>query len=134
MGSDAAFAPLVNDLLTALRQPAAMVVRRRLLNAVLPLALYAVSASVSGYFIWHAINGDRGLKAKEAYRTEMRALAKVRDGLQDEQSRLLRRISMMGGESVDREYLEEEVRRMLGYVHKNDVLLFVRQNGQPAGE
>ena len=111
-----------------------MVVRRRLLNAVLPLALYAVSASVSGYFIWHAINGDRGLKAKEAYRTEMRALAKVRDGLQDEQSRLLRRISMMGGESVDREYLEEEVRRMLGYVHKNDVLLFVRQNGQPAGE
>lgn len=101
-----------------------MVIRRRLRDIVFPLCLYVVSGSVSGYFLWHAVNGDRGLKAKQAYRTEMRALHEIRQGLRDDQDRLLRRIAMMGGQTVDREYLEEEVRRVLGFVHKNDVVIF----------
>ncbi|MBM3608377.1 MAG: septum formation initiator family protein, partial [Alphaproteobacteria bacterium] len=57
------------------------------------LTLYGVSGGITGYFVWHAINGDRGLKAKEAYRTEMRAISQTRQTLQNEYDRLARRIA-----------------------------------------
>lgn len=111
-----------------------MVIRIHLRNFLIPLALWIVSAGVTSYFVWHAVNGGRGLKAKEAYRAEVRALVEVRNGLQEQHGRLTRRIAMIGGDNVDREYLEEEVRRMLGYVHKGDVVIFTREHAAPAPE
>ena len=105
-----------------------MVVRTRLRSILIPLALWSASAGVTGYFVWHAVNGGRGLKAKEAYRAEMRSLVTIRNDLREQHGRLTRRIAMIGGENVDREYLEEEVRRMLGYVNKSDMVIFTREH------
>ncbi len=101
-----------------------MVIRRRLRAILFPLALYAVSGSVTSYFVWHAVNGQRGLKAKEAYHQQMEELLVEKQALQKEKSALERRLAMMQGESVERELLEEEARKVLGRVHKAEVVIF----------
>jgi cell division protein FtsB len=104
-----------------------MVNRRRLRIIIIPLALYAASASASSYFIWHAWNGNRGLKAKVEYRKEAAALRQELSELKAERVGLERRIAMMRAESVERDILEEEARRQLGRVHRNDVVIFLPQ-------
>ena len=104
-----------------------MVLRRRLWSILLPLALYAVSASASTYFVWHAWNGNRGMKAKVEYRAQAKALQQELNELKAERSGLERRITMMRAESVERDILEEEARRQLGRVHRNDVVVFIPQ-------
>ena len=104
-----------------------MVLRRRLWSIFLPLALYAVSASASTYFVWHAWNGNRGMKAKVEYRAQAKSLQQELNELKAERSGLERRITMMRAESVERDILEEEARRQLGRVHRNDVVVFIPQ-------
>ena len=108
----------------------AMVIRRRLRSILLPLLLYAVSGSVSAYFIWHAVNGERGLKTKEEYRKVMADLVVENAGLRAEHEQYARRISMMRAEAVERDILEEEARVQLGRVHKNDVVIFLKPVGK----
>lgn len=104
-----------------------MVHRRRFYAILFPLALYAVSASASTYFIWHAWNGNRGMKAKVEYRAQAKILRAELAELKAEKSGLEHRIAMMRAESVERDILEEEARRQLGRVHRNDVVIFLRQ-------
>jgi cell division protein FtsB len=105
-----------------------MVVRRRRLSSILlPLALYAVSGAASSYFIWHAWNGNRGMKAKVEFRAQAKALQAELSELKAERFGLERRIAMMRAESVERDILEEEARRQLGRVHRNDVVVFLPQ-------
>lgn len=104
-----------------------MFLRRRLLVIFAPLALYAVSASASSYFIWHAWNGNRGMKAKVEFRAQAKELRQELASLKEERFGLERRIAMMRAESVERDILEEEARRQLGRVHRNDVVVFLPQ-------
>lgn len=115
----------LNGTLTILSQSFPMVIRSRIRSILFPLALYAVSASLSSYFIWHAVNGDRGLKAKLAYRAEIAVLKEEQAELRSEREGLERRIAMLRAESVERDILEEEARVQLGRVHKNDVVIFL---------
>lgn len=102
-----------------------MVLRRRLRAILFPLALYAASASASSYFIWHTWNGNRGMKAKVEFRAQAKTLQQELTELKAERSGLERRIAMMRAESVERDILEEEARRQLGRVHRNDVVVFL---------
>ena len=101
-----------------------MVIRRRLRAIIFPLALLTFSGSVASYFVWHAVNGQRGIKAKEEFQAEMEVLQSERLALLKEKSGIERRVAMLRGNVVDRELLEEEARRVLGRVHKSDVVIF----------
>ncbi len=114
----------IKKKVTLRRQACAMVIRRRLRAILFPLALFTVSCAVASYFVWHAINGERGMKAKEDYLAQMEVLNAERIALTKENMALERRIAMMRRESVDRELLEEEARVVLGRVHRNDVVIF----------
>ena len=61
-----------------------MVIRTRLRAILFPLALYAVSGGVGGYFVWHAINGERGLKTRVAFKARINDLGKELAELRDE--------------------------------------------------
>jgi cell division protein FtsB len=104
-----------------------MVIRRRLRAVLIPLALYAVSGSAASYFVWHAYNGSRGLKAKEEYRQQIAELTTRLHAIQDERAGWERRISMMSADSIDRDLLEEEARVTLGRVQKDELVLFVKK-------
>ncbi|MBX9757794.1 MAG: septum formation initiator family protein [Beijerinckiaceae bacterium] len=102
-----------------------MVIRRRLRAVLIPLVLYALSGSAASYFLWHAINGNRGLKAKEEYRRQIETLTAELHGLQDERAAWERRVRMMVADSIERDLLEEEARVELGRVHRDDLVLFL---------
>ena len=101
-----------------------MVIRRRFRAVLIPLALYALSGSAAGYFVWHAINGHRGLKAKEEYRRQIDSLNEELHKLQDERAGWERRVRMMTAESIERDLLEEEARLELGRVQKDELVLY----------
>ncbi len=102
-----------------------MIIRHRVRAILFPAMLLALSGTVASYFVWHAVNGQRGIKAKDEYRAQMEGLQAERSQLLKEKASLERRVAMLRGKTVDRELVEEEARLVLGRVHKNDVMIFL---------
>jgi cell division protein FtsB len=100
-----------------------MVVRRRLRAVLLPLALYAVSAAVVGYFVDQANNGNRGLEAKRELKRQAYGLQQELDGVRAERVEWDRRVALLRSDQIDRDLLEERARVILGRVHHNDVVV-----------
>jgi cell division protein FtsB len=102
-----------------------MVVRTRLRAIAIPLVLYTVSGSVAAYFVWHALNGERGLKASLEYTKQIADLEKERAGLRAERAHWQHRIGLIRGDEIDRDLLEEETRRLLGRVNAREVVVLL---------
>ncbi len=102
-----------------------MVVRTRLRGILLPLLLYCVAGGIGSYFVWHAINGERGLKTSEEYERTIALLRTQYAAADAERLQWQHRIDLLRGETVDRDLLEEEARVLLDRVHKNDLVVFL---------
>ena len=102
-----------------------MVVRTRLRGIVFPLVLYCVAGGIGSFFVWHAINGERGLKTDDEYAKTIALLQTQAADVKTERMQWQHRIDLMRGESIDRDLLEEEARVMLDRVHKNDLVVFL---------
>src|SRR5947209_12618199 len=102
-----------------------MVVRTRLRAIVLPLVLYTVSGSVAAYFVWHALNGERGLKASLEYSKQISDLEKERASLRAERAHWEHRIGLIRGDEIDRDLLDQEARRILGRVNAHDLVVMI---------
>jgi cell division protein FtsB len=109
-----------------------MVTRRRVRAILYPLCLYCVSGAVAGYFIWHAVNGERGLKTKDEYEQRITALREQLRGIREERTGWDRKIALMRGEAIDRDLLDDEARALLGRVDKNDLVILLPQRGAAA--
>jgi hypothetical protein len=98
----------------------------RLLRRLLfSLALYLVAATTGGYFVWHGVHGQRGLRTGEEYEQKLTRLRFERDLLKLERAQWERRLALVKGENVDADILDEEVRRKLGRVHHNEVVVLL---------
>jgi len=106
-----------------------MVIRTRLRAILFPILLYAVSGTIAGYFVWTAVNGQRGLKTRLEYRQKMAALGDELRGLQSEREGWERRIAMIQSDAVDRDLLDEEARNVLGRVSSRDLVIFLPHAG-----
>jgi cell division protein FtsB len=102
-----------------------MVIRRRLRVILFSLLLYNLSGAADAYFIWHAVNDERGLKTNEDYERQIGNLRQDLQGLQDQSRSWGRRIALLSGATIDRDLLEEEARARLGRVDKNDLIVFL---------
>ena len=102
-----------------------MIVHQRLRSFIFPTVLFALSTSIAGYFVWHAINGQRGILAKEQFRAQMETLVVERQSLVAEKTAIERRIAMLRGGTIDRELLDEQARKVLGRTHPSDVVIFL---------
>ena len=100
-----------------------MVIRTRLRAILFPLALYAVSGVVSSYFIWHADNGERGAKARAAYKTKIKELRGELAELESERSLIETRVRMFQSDAVDADLLDEEARAQLGRANRNEIVV-----------
>jgi cell division protein FtsB len=103
-----------------------MVVRTRLRSIVVPIVFYLVLGVATGYLVWGASNGPRGLKAAEKAAAEAAALQTELAGLKDERARWERRVAALRPGSVDRDLLEEEAHVQLDRVNKDEVVIFTR--------
>ena len=93
-----------------------MVVRTRLRGILFPLALYCVSSGIGGYFLWHAVNGDRGLKVSGEYEKSIEMLGKQLAATKADGMQWQHRIDLLRGASIDRDLLEEQARVTLDRV------------------
>lgn len=105
---------------------------RLLRRLLLSFALYLVAASTAGYFVWHGVHGQRGLRTGEEYEQKLTRLRFERDLLRLERGQWERRLALVKGENVDADILDEEVRRKLGRVHRNEVVILLPQSGTAA--
>jgi len=100
-----------------------MVIRKRARAVLIPLALYAVSAALVGYFVHHAHNGKRGLEAKRELQGQLQTVTAEFEELRTERLEWERRIALLRNDQIDRDLLEERARTMLGRVHRNDLVI-----------
>jgi cell division protein FtsB len=102
-----------------------MVIRQTPRRIATLVAFYAFAAAAIGYFTWHAQHGDRGLKAKSAYKIRIAELNRELEALKSERADWERRVTQMRAGSLDRDLLEEQSRRLLNSVHRNDVVVIL---------
>jgi len=94
-------------------------VKRQARAAVAPL----VFLSLSGYFIWHASQGDRGLVAY-AEREKDLVLARAQLARAETEVALWeRRVTGLRGARLDADALDERARAMLNLSEPGDVIL-----------
>lgn len=94
----------------------------------LPMTLYCVAGTVAFYFVWHGVNGQRGLKTGEEYEQKLAQLRQERDLLRFQRMQWESRIALIKGEKIDADVLDDETRKRLGRVHPNDVVILLPQD------
>lgn len=105
-----------------------MVVRRRLRAVLFPLALYCMSGAAGSYFLWHAVNDDRGLRVNDEYEQQIKTLHSKVDEKEQERQAWVRRIALLSGTTIDRDLLDEEARARLGRADKDDLIVILQPN------
>jgi cell division protein FtsB len=115
----------INESLTAINQASGMVIYKRLRATLYSLALYCVSGAIGGYFVWHAVNGERGLKTKDEYEHKIASLRGELEELKLEHASWDHRIALLSGREIDRDLLDEEARVLLDRVNRNDLVVFL---------
>ena len=83
----------------------------------------AIGACVVSYFVYYAVQGDRGLIALKHIEGEIAQAEQVLSQVRSERERMERRASLLRGEHLDRDMLDERGRAMLNLSHPNDVIL-----------
>ena len=105
-----------------------MVVRTRLRSFLFPLALYCASAGIGGYFVWHAVNGDRGLKVSDGYEKSIAMLETQLVATRADRAQWQHRIDLLQGATIDRDLLEEEAHATLDRVSASDLVVFLPEH------
>jgi cell division protein FtsB len=105
-----------------------MQVRREFQRRLKSLAAQLLGACLAGYFIYHAVQGDRGILAwlrvnqqLEAAHQELAATAAARGALEQ-------RVALLSNSSLDLDMLEERARIMLNFSDPDDLVIFVPSN------
>lgn len=100
-----------------------MVTRTRLRTIFFQLALWMVSAALVGYFIYHAVHGERGLAARKTFEAELASLRAELKTVEGQRADIEARVSQLRPDSVDKDLLEELAREQLGWLDKKDRIL-----------
>lgn len=75
------------------------------------------------YFAFHAISGNAGLVAWQHYKVERTAVDADAARVAATKAALARQVALLAPSHVDRDYADERVRRDLGVVGPNEVII-----------
>lgn len=92
---------------------------RRLRAAALPVLFLACC----GYFVWHAIHGERGLNARAVREQQIAEAIVERDRAQSDLAAMERRVQGLRGDRLDRDQLDERARQLLNMVGKDEIVI-----------
>ncbi len=110
-----------------------MIVHTRQRAILFPLILYTVLGLVTSYFVFHATHGDRSLAAKEKLKNDLSVLTLTLDALKNERAQWERKVAMLDSKQMDGDLLEEQARSILGFVHKDDLVVMLNSQGSKEG-
>jgi len=78
-----------------------------------------------GYFLFHAVQGERGLVAWLVLKQEIRAAETTDAILAAEETALERRVAALSPETLDIDMVEERARIMLNYAHADELVILL---------
>lgn len=87
------------------------------------LAASAIGGLATGYFVWHAVGGDKGLGALSSLAGENAALAREAAGIRKEREALEHRAKLLRSGSLDPDMLEERARAVLNFSEPRDIVI-----------
>jgi cell division protein FtsB len=100
-----------------------MVTRKRLRSIITALGLYVIAALLIGYFGVNAVNGNRGLKAKQDIDRQIAELSAELDRLHADRLEWERRVALLKSNRLDPDMLDERARALLDYAHPKELTL-----------
>jgi cell division protein FtsB len=100
-----------------------MATRQRRPSRLRRLLLPATTALVLTYFGYHAVTGAYGLAGRAALEHRAADLETALAAVEAENAGLEHRIALLQPEAVDPDYLDELIRRQLGYAQPNDIIV-----------
>ncbi|MCG8503252.1 MAG: septum formation initiator family protein [Sphingomonadales bacterium] len=77
------------------------------------------------YFGYHTVHGNYGLLALKRLDREIAEIAPQARALAEERAALEARVALMDPKAMDRDRLDQAAREMLGFVHAQDVVIFI---------
>lgn len=81
------------------------------------------------YMGYHALHGERGLYALVREKHELAALEEAVKATKAEREKMELHVSHLRSDSLDRDLLDEQMRRMLGVMKKNEVVMLMDKQG-----
>jgi cell division protein FtsB len=102
---------------------------RRARQALPPI----IGACVFGYFMYHAIQGDRGVLAWLRMSKQLEESQATLATLTAERENIERRVTLLSPESLDPDLLDERARVMLNVAHPDDRLVIVKEPDASGG-
>lgn len=95
-------------------------------KSVVDLLLVPVAAiAITGYFVWHAFQGDHGILARERMEARAAELSAVHARLVEERTALERRVHQLRPESLDADLVEERARANLSFANPDEIVIFL---------
>jgi cell division protein FtsB len=103
-----------------------MVVRKGFKAFLAPIALYGIAFALAFFFVTQAKQGMRGLAAKRELNEQEQTILAELDKLKQERAEWERKIEMFQRDALDKDLLDERVRRVLNRAHRHDVVIIAR--------
>ncbi len=83
----------------------------------------AIGACVVAYFVYYAVQGDRGLIALKQIQGEIAQAEATLEQVKAERERMDRRAQLLRGDNLDPDMLDERARTMLNLTGQRDVVI-----------
>lgn len=96
--------------------------RSRLRHTIAP----TIGACVFGYFVYHAVQGERGVLSWLQLSRQLTEAKATLAQLSEERMVVEHRVNLMGAAGIDQDLLEEQARVMLNFVDPADRLVIVK--------
>jgi cell division protein FtsB len=116
-----------------------MDIRREFRRRSRQVAWQLLGACIAGYFVYHAIQGDRGVIAWIQVGQRLSAAKDELAKSNAEHAAMEQRVALLSNSSLDLDMLEERARVMLNFSNPDDLVILLDKSktsagGMPAGE
>jgi cell division protein FtsB len=86
---------------------------------------------VVGYFIYHSIQGDRGILAWVQLQEHLTQSLIELNGIIKDRQNLEEKVQALRPESLNRDLLDQQVRLNLGYTHSDEIIILRMDKPSP---
>ena len=102
-----------------------MIVVRELRKRARWLTAPLLGIALTGYFAYHLVEGDRGLRAWVRVAQELRVAKDTLSTISASRAELEHRVSHMRPDHVDPDLLDSQVRKTLDFVSPDEIVIIV---------
>ncbi len=104
--------------------------RRLAQQAMAPVIIF----TIVGYFIYHSVQGDRGILALLQLQTQLVRTENHLAQVLKQRQELEEKVALLRPANIDRDLLDQQVRLVLGYAHPDDIVILTLDKSSALGK